>query len=316
MPRRSIRLLTATALCAASAAHAQQADGPVLLDRIVPGFGPPCVTIDTPQAVTALGQEDIDRHQPATTAELLDGVPGVQAVGPDRPAGVSFNIRGTGESLSSDESRIVATVDGATKFYEQYRVGSFFGDPEPYGRAEVLRGPASSTLVGAGASGGAIAFETRDAADVLGPDTDNALRFRLGATSNGAGGSGTVTYAGRLSERAELLAWLTYRQADAYEDGGGETVDGSAFDSFAGLLESTFRLPQERAQTAPAARRNSAPGASICASTLRVGQAEPWRRHADPRPWGRPGPALARGRHPPRRAGGGDAIAPKIAAIR
>jgi hemoglobin/transferrin/lactoferrin receptor protein len=247
MPRRlTTRLLAATALCAATGAQAQQADGPVLLDRIILGFGTPRVAIDTPQAVTVIDQEDIDRQQPTTPAELLDGVPGVQAIGSNRPAGVSFNIRGIGESLSSDESRIVVTVDGATKFHEQYRVGSFFGDPELYKRVEVLRGPASSTLVGAGAIGGAIAFETKDAADFLGPGTDNALRFRLGATSNGAGGFGTVTYAGRLSERAELLASLTYRRADAYEDGDGDTVDGSEFDSLAGLLKGTFRLPEER----------------------------------------------------------------------
>ncbi|MEM9813161.1 MAG: TonB-dependent receptor plug domain-containing protein [Pseudomonadota bacterium] len=134
-------------------ASAQQADGSVLLDRIIFGFGTPRVALDTPQAVTSLDQDDIDRQQATTPAELLDDVPGVQPIGSNRAAGISFNIRGIGELAASDESKIVVTVDGATKFHEQYRVGSFFGDPELYKRVEVLRGPASSTLVGAGALG-------------------------------------------------------------------------------------------------------------------------------------------------------------------
>ncbi|MCS6760091.1 MAG: hypothetical protein MO852_15030 [Candidatus Devosia euplotis] len=36
--------------------------------------------------------------------------------------------------------RIAVNVGGAKKFYEQYRMGSFFSDSELYEQVEVLRG--------------------------------------------------------------------------------------------------------------------------------------------------------------------------------
>ncbi|WP_371156886.1 TonB-dependent receptor domain-containing protein [Jannaschia sp. 2305UL9-9] len=249
MPSLTTRLLAATALCAtATGATAQDTTqdpgGFLQLDRIIFGFGVPRVAIDTPQAVTSLDGEDLDRQQATTPAELLDEVPGVQSIGSNRAAGISFNIRGVGELAASDESKIIVTVDGATKFHEQYRVGSFFGDPELYKRVEVLRGPASSTLVGAGALGGAIAFETKDPSDFLTADADNALSFRIGGSSNGEGGFSTLTYAGRVSDRAEVLASLTYRRASEYEDGDGNSISGSDFDALTGLVKGTYQLAE------------------------------------------------------------------------
>ena len=123
------------------------------LQRIVVGAGVEKVAIDTPQAVTVLDQEDIDAEQPMTIGDIFRQVPGITVVGSDRVGGQSFNIRGIGDLGSSDESKIIVSVDGAVKFYEQYRMGSFFSDPELYKRVEVLRGPASSTLYGSGAIG-------------------------------------------------------------------------------------------------------------------------------------------------------------------
>src|SRR5690606_5056182 len=91
---------------------------------------------------------------------------------------------GTAES-SGDESRIIVTVDGAKKFNEQYRMGSFFSDPELYKQVEVLRGPASSTLYGAGALGGVINFTTKDASDFLREGHSGAARLKTSFSSNG-----------------------------------------------------------------------------------------------------------------------------------
>lgn len=219
-------------------------ESPIRLEEIVLGAGQPRVATETPQAVTVVDQEDIDDAQATTPAELFDDVPGIQPIGSERAAGLSFNIRGIGELAASDESKIIVTVDGATKFHEQYRVGSFFGEPELYKRVEVLRGPASSTLYGAGAIGGTIAFETKDASDFLADGEDNFLRFRLGGESNGAGGFGSVIFATRPSDRAEFLGALTYRMADDYEDGDGNAIPGSEFDTVSGLVKGTFRLDE------------------------------------------------------------------------
>ena len=104
-----------------------------LLERLVIGAGAPKIAINTPQAVTVLNQDDIDQAQATTTGGLFDSVPGVTMVGSDRQFGEAFNIRGIGTTEnSSDGSRVIVTVDGAPKFNEQYRMGSFFSDPELY----------------------------------------------------------------------------------------------------------------------------------------------------------------------------------------
>ena len=153
-----MRILRLHLLCTAAtiAAPALAQDDPIPLGRVIFGTGEPKVAIDTPQVFTVIDQEDHDQYQPTTTAELFDLAPGTQAIGSERVGGLSFNIRGIGELQAADESRIIVTVDGATKFYEQYRLGSSFSDPDLYRRVEVLRGPASATLYGAGAIGGVI----------------------------------------------------------------------------------------------------------------------------------------------------------------
>ncbi|NJS39162.1 MAG: TonB-dependent receptor plug domain-containing protein [Rhodobacteraceae bacterium] len=73
-------------------------------------------------------QEDLDREQPSSIKDVFDTVPGVQTVGStSRPLGLAFNIRGIGNTEQpASESRIIVTVDGIPKFYEQYRMGAFF----------------------------------------------------------------------------------------------------------------------------------------------------------------------------------------------
>lgn len=238
-------ILVAAALAAVPATAQEPREGATLLGRIVLGAGAPKVAIDTPQAVTVIDREDIDRQQAVTPAELFDEVPGVQAIGTERVGGLSFNIRGVGEQLASDESKIIVVVDGAVKFHEQYRVGSFFSDPELFRRVEVLRGPASSTLYGAGALGGAIVFETRDAGDLLEPGEAGALRLRFGYETNGDALLGSVISASRVGA-FEVLTALNYRTANDHEDGDGDPIAGSAFDAVSGLLKATWRIDEAR----------------------------------------------------------------------
>ena len=213
-----------------------------LLDRIVIGAGVDKVAIDTPQAVTVLDQEAIEAEQPMTIGEIFRQVPGVTVVGSDRVAGQSFNIRGIGDLSSADESKIIVSVDGAVKFYEQYRMGSFFSDPELYKRVEVLRGPASSTLYGAGAIGGVVNFTTKDASDLLADGQTGAVRLKTMYDSNKAGVLASLTAAYAFSEQTEVLLNGNFRRSNDYDAGGGIEVSGSAFKSFSGLAKVTHRF--------------------------------------------------------------------------
>lgn len=217
------------------------------LGRIVLGVGGDGnVAIDTPQAVTVITEEEIDRENATTLGELFNVVPGVQVTGSERIAGESFNIRGIGSLDQSSESRIIVNVDGATKFYEQYRLGSFFGDPALFRRVEVLRGPASSTLYGSGALGGVVVVETKDASDFL-INTDTAIQTRLSYGSNNDEIKSSVIFASRPTDNFETLVSLSYRQAGDYTTGDGSVV-ASEFDAISGLLKSRLTFGDDNAQ--------------------------------------------------------------------
>lgn len=219
------------------------------LQRIVIGSGVDKVAIDTPQAVTVLDQEAIDDEQAMTIGELFRDVPGVTVIGSDRVGGQSFNIRGIGDLGSSDESKIIVTIDGANKFYEQYRVGSFFSDPELYKQVEILRGPASSTLYGSGALGGVINFTTKDAGDFLKDDETFAVRLKGMYDSNKEGFMTSGVVAGRINENTEVLLNGIFRRSDDYETGDGTSIAGSAIDSVSGLAKVTHYFGQNDEQS-------------------------------------------------------------------
>jgi hemoglobin/transferrin/lactoferrin receptor protein len=240
-----VLLATTTALTPPAAFAQETEDGLfAILGRVVLGFGSPKVASDTPLAVTVLDQEDLDRQQASTVREAFNAIPGVQTAGSTaRPLGLAFNIRGIGNTEQpASESRIIVTVDGIPKFYEQYRMGAFFSDPELYKRVEVLRGPAAGTLYGSGAVGGVINFTTKDASDFLKDGDTSALRFRLGYESNGDGVLASTIFAARPTDNFEYLAALNYRQSGDVKDGSGVIIDGTSFGTPSGLLKGTWTL--------------------------------------------------------------------------
>ncbi|MDN2582266.1 TonB-dependent hemoglobin/transferrin/lactoferrin family receptor [Aquibium sp. ELW1220] len=273
LSRNATRLLGSAALCAAATvgiAYAQDnTDAPVettaqkqervtALQRLILGAGVEKVAIDTPQSVTVVEQEDIDQLQPQTIGDVMRSIPGVNVTGSDRLLGQSFNIRGIGAPENAgDGGRIIINVDGVQKFYEQYRLGSFFSDPELYKRVEVLRGPASSTLYGSGALGGVINFETKDASDFIAEGETTAVRLKSSWSSNGNSWLSSSTFAQRFANGADLLITGNYRQADTYEDGAGNEVVGSNFEAWSGLIKSTFDVGDEGRMSASYQRWNS-----------------------------------------------------------
>jgi hemoglobin/transferrin/lactoferrin receptor protein len=261
--------VTATALLAALPTHGAAQDtatlpldeGYTMLGRLVFGWGTEKVAIDTPQAVSVIEQQDLDEKQPRTLAELFTGVPGVQSAGASaRALGQAFNIRGIGNAeQTGSQNRIIVTVDGAVKFFEQYRTGSFFGDPELYKRVEVLRGPASSTLYGSGAIGGVVNFTTKDATDFIPEGQTGAVKLKGAYDSNGNGRMGTLTYAQKLGKDADVLFSYSTGSSDDMEDGAGATIPATAGERWSALLKGNYYFGENRDQrlTFSASRTNS-----------------------------------------------------------
>ena len=227
--------------------QAEKGDRVIQLQRVVVGAGVDKIAFDTPQAVTVIDQEDIDRQQATTIRDIFRETPGLEVIGSDRVFGEAFNIRGIGATENSaDAARIVVTVDGAPKFNEQYRMGSFFADPELYKKVEVLRGPASSTLYGAGALGGVINFVTKDASDFIAEGETGAVRLKSSYETNGDGTLASAIWAHRFSPNAEVLAQGNWRRSDDFEKANGRTLLGSEFSAYSGLVKGTFNLDGEQ----------------------------------------------------------------------
>lgn len=245
-------LCATTSMTSISAANAQDAGerGATLLQRLIIGAGQAKVATDTPQAVTALEQEDLDDKQATTASDILKGVPNATVVGgANRALGQSFNIRGIGKGeAAADEGRIIVNVDGVPQYYEQYRMGGFFNDPELFKRVEILRGPASSTLYGSGALGGVVNFTTKDASDFLEDGESGSLKLKANYDSNPNGYLLSGILALRMSENAEFLFAGNYRAAQEFEDGNGDKIEGSEFVTPNGIAKGTFYLDEAQEQ--------------------------------------------------------------------
>ncbi|MEH0195292.1 TonB-dependent receptor [Caulobacter sp. CCNWLY153] len=250
---RGLLLAGVANLVLAGFAHAQAADAPeeavttskLSLGKVVVSAGQEKVAIDTPQAVTTLDQDAIDQAQASTIGDLLAGIPGVNTMGGVGALGQGFNIRGMGTGLADSDSRILMQIDGVTKFFEQYRMGAFFSDPELYKRVEVLRGPASSTLYGAGALAGVVSFTSKDASDFLQGDDRFAVRLRGGVESNAEARFGSGILAFKPTEKLEVLGMYTNRRSDEYENGNGQVVPASDATSDSYLLKGRYTFGKD-----------------------------------------------------------------------
>lgn len=215
----------------------------IRLLRIVKGAGQDKVAINTPQAVTVIGQDEIDQLQAATIGGLIRDIPGVNSTGSGSFLGQGFTIRGIGAPENAgQEGRVIVNVDGVNKYYEQYRMGGFFSETELYKKVEVLRGPASSTLYGSGALGGVINFDTKDASDFLAPGQDNMLKLKTSYNSNKKGVTTTAIWAQKLAENTDLLVTGNFRRSDNFVDGNGVEVTGTEGESYSGLAKLTHEL--------------------------------------------------------------------------
>ena len=243
MKKTRLPLLLGTAMIVMPGVALAQndADAPettrMALDRLVISAGVEKVAIDTPQAVSALDQEDIDQLQATTIGDLLEGMPGVNVQGGVGQLGQGFNIRGMGTAIGDSDNRILLNVDGVTKFYEQYRMGALFTEPELYKRVEVLRGPASSTLYGAGALAGVVNFTTKDASDFLIPGDPLAVRLKAATETNAQAHTLSGIVAVQPTDGVELLGSYNYRRTDDYKNGDGDTVAASATKSDSWLVK-------------------------------------------------------------------------------
>lgn len=233
-----------TAVCASFLAMPAVAQE-IFLDDIIVTAGEEKVAIDTPQSVSVVDAEDLADPSVQTVGDAIGELPGVTLIGGGSILGQSFNIRGIGSVTAADESRFIMNIDGASKYFEQYRMGSLFADPAMFKAIEVLRGPASSTLYGAGALAGVISMETIDPSDLIAAGETSGGNFEVGfGTDRGNGNryATSASYAWQINPSVAFLASLSYKEGEDYTDGEGNAIGGSEYVSYTSLVKGVFNF--------------------------------------------------------------------------
>ncbi|MGO2277210.1 MULTISPECIES: TonB-dependent receptor domain-containing protein [unclassified Psychrobacter] len=177
---------------------------------------------------------DSSQYIPAGQASLLndflDGVPGA-SVGGTTAVNQRVRIRGF------DDTNLKVTVDGARQEgYAFHHAGDLVIDPDLLKRSEVSVGNNSVTL-GNDAIGGAVAFETVDAADLLDVDQKIGAKIHTGYGSNNDELLTSATVFAAPTENVDLLAYYGKRSSEAGEDGAGRDIQTSDGDTESILLK-------------------------------------------------------------------------------
>jgi hemoglobin/transferrin/lactoferrin receptor protein len=221
-------LITAAALAAAGAAHAQQA-GPLLVAENEPDQ----VTItatrteksveEVPVTVTVIDAETIENELATDIKDLVRFEPGVSvrssptrfgaALGTTgRDGNAGFNIRGL------EGNRVLIQVDGV-RMPDSYTFGAQsqgrgdYQDLDLMKSVEILRGPASA-LYGSDGIAGAVSFITRDPADLIRDGRAFGVRARSAYASADDSWANSVIGATAIGDFSAMVA---YTRRDGHE---------------------------------------------------------------------------------------------------
>lgn len=170
-------------------------------------------TFDVPSMVSVVDTDDASLAGATTYTDLFDNTPAVQFSGSSRRNGQMPNLRGY------DSNGVLVLVDGARQNFQSEHDGRFFIDPNIVKQVEVVRG-AGSSLYGSGAVGGVLAFETKDAADLLKPGQTVGAQLTSGFESASTEWNNNASVYGRVGG-VDLLANGTFLKSDDIRLGDG-----------------------------------------------------------------------------------------------
>ncbi|MCP4818180.1 MAG: TonB-dependent receptor [Shimia sp.] len=182
------------------------------------------IRIEVGEAQKVLGnleitEEDLEQRNPASIKDVFAGESAISASGGASIAQKVF-VNGVEESLLN------VTIDGARQNKSAFHhTGNVLIDPGLLKSVEVSSG-LSPADQGLGGLGGAIAYTTKDASDLLEDGDTFGGRFTLGAGSNGYGLRSSLALYGQQGGFDYLLN-VTRHSGDDYKDGNGHTVLGT-----------------------------------------------------------------------------------------
>ncbi|HYH38805.1 MAG TPA: TonB-dependent hemoglobin/transferrin/lactoferrin family receptor [Azospirillum sp.] len=186
---------------------------------------------DTPQTVTVIGGEELERRNQGSLRDITRYEPGIDIGNqPARAGSTNYSIRGIGEN------RVRVQIDGVRipEFPESNAgPGTYtrdFVDLETLKRVEIVRGPASA-LYGSDAIGGVVAYVTKDPEDYLarvGKDWAAVVKGGYDSADNSL--SKTMIAAARAAW-AEVMVAYTRRDGHEVEPKGSVTPNPQDYGS-------------------------------------------------------------------------------------
>ncbi|WP_375749365.1 TonB-dependent receptor domain-containing protein [Vibrio sp. HN007] len=162
-------------------------------------------------------KEDIEMKQADHLSDLLRDQAGVD-IGGTHSTFQSINIRG------SDELDLNITIDGMNQNNNMFHhSGNLLINADILKAVDVSVGT-NSVLTG-GLSGG-IAFETKDAKDLLRPGERGGVRLYGTYGSNDYYTTSATAYA-QLTDKVDAMVYFTYTDKDNFQNGAGDLVEGN-----------------------------------------------------------------------------------------
>jgi len=161
--------------------------------------------------------------------DLLEFTPGVEVENGPRRNGQTVSIRGF------DDEAILTLMDGRRQNFESAHDGRFYVDPSLLKRVEIVKG-SSSSIYGGGAIGGVIAFETKDAADLLNPGEDFGVYTAMGYRTANEEFAPVVSVYGRTGD-LDVIGIAALRHAGDIKLG-----DGSELTTKDRLISGSFKI--------------------------------------------------------------------------
>ncbi|MAL77935.1 MAG: hypothetical protein CMN55_02295 [Sneathiella sp.] len=209
-------LLSSTFLTPAFAQEANEQPS-VSLDAItVYATRTPQSSFEVPASTSSIDTEAPGNALAGDTSDLLKYTPGVEVANGPRRNGQTVSIRGF------DNDAIITLMDGRRQNFEAAHDGRFYIDPSLLKRVEVVRG-ASSAVYGGGGIGGVLAFDTKDAADMLAPGDDFGVYSAMGYRSGNEEYAPVVSAFGRTGA-FDVIGIASYRNAGNIRQGGGSEL--------------------------------------------------------------------------------------------
>lgn len=167
----------------------------------------------------ALTSDMIEARQASNLGDMFKHDPSI-TVGGGAPVAQKIYVRGLEDTLLN------VTIDGATQAgYLYHHQGRVTVEPELIKNIVVKPG-AGNAADGAGALGGAIHFNLKDAQDMLMPGEQAGALYKSSYHGNNSGWKNHLSAYGMLNDDFGLLASFSHYESDKdYKDGHGDRVD-------------------------------------------------------------------------------------------